>query len=147
MNGFLNFQLPWREVGRADPVRPPPPDFSAHGMLTVPSSHSPPRLAGARVLSEEGPDALVHARQEGPSTQTTSRRGGTCSRRRTRRGRCGRCSSPRPRRNSSPSTSCRSIPQKVLIKLFCKSQFPHKSVNLSFIITNIKIKLTDFCGS
>ena len=29
---------------------------------------------------------------------------------------------------------------------FCKSQFPHESVNLSFIITNIKNKLTDLCG-
>jgi hypothetical protein len=27
-----------------------------------------------------------------------------------------------------------------------KSQSPHKTVNLSFIITNIKNKLTDLCG-
>ena len=33
--------------------------------------------------------------------------------------------------------------QKVFIKPFCKSQFPHKSVNLSFIITHIKIQLRD----
>ena len=32
-------------------------------------------------------------------------------------------------------------------KSFCKSQFPHKSVNLSFIITNIKSQLTDVCGN
>ena len=34
----------------------------------------------------------------------------------------------------------------VFIKSFCKSQFPHKSVNLSFIITRMKNKLTDLCG-
>jgi len=33
------------------------------------------------------------------------------------------------------------ISQKGLIKLFCKSQFPHKSVNLPFIITNIRFSL------
>ena len=38
------------------------------------------------------------------------------------------------------------ISQKVFIKSFCNSRFPHKSVNLSFIITNIKNKLTDVCG-
>jgi len=38
------------------------------------------------------------------------------------------------------------ISQKVFIKSFGKSQFTHKSVNLSFIITNIKNKLTDSCG-
>ena len=38
------------------------------------------------------------------------------------------------------------ISHKVLIKSFWTSQFPHKSVNLSFIITNIKNKLTFFCG-
>jgi len=35
------------------------------------------------------------------------------------------------------------ISQKVFIKSFCKSQFPQKSVNVSFIIT----KLTDLCGN
>ena len=30
------------------------------------------------------------------------------------------------------------ISQKVFIKSFCKSQIPHKSVNLSFIVTNIQ---------
>ena len=38
------------------------------------------------------------------------------------------------------------IPQKVFIKSFCKSQFPHKFVNLSFIITKTKNKLTDLWG-
>ena len=33
---------------------------------------------------------------------------------------------------------------EALSKLFCKSRFPHSSVNISFIITNIKNKLTDF---
>ena len=41
------------------------------------------------------------------------------------------------------SGSLNLISQKVLIKLFCKSRFPHKSVNLSFLVTNIKNKLTD----
>ena len=39
------------------------------------------------------------------------------------------------------------ISHKVFLKSFCRSQFPHKSVNLSFIITNIKNKLTDLCGN
>ena len=34
------------------------------------------------------------------------------------------------------------ISQKVFIKSFCKSQFPHKSVNSSFIIANVINKLT-----
>ena len=36
--------------------------------------------------------------------------------------------------------------QKVLIKPFCISQPPHKSVNVSFTITNMENKLTDLCG-
>ena len=32
---------------------------------------------------------------------------------------------------------------KVFTKSFCESQFPHKSVNLSFGIAHIKNKLTD----
>ena len=39
------------------------------------------------------------------------------------------------------------ISQKVFIQLFCKSQFPHKCVNLSFNITNINNKLTNFGGN
>ena len=39
------------------------------------------------------------------------------------------------------------ISLKVFIKSFCKSQFPHKSVNLSFIITDLKDKLTSLCGN
>ena len=34
-----------------------------------------------------------------------------------------------------------------LTKSFCKSQFPHKSVNLSFIIADINDKLTNLCGN
>ena len=42
------------------------------------------------------------------------------------------------------------IAEKVFIKAFGKSPFPHKSVNLSFIVTSVKNKLTncegiDFC--
>jgi len=39
------------------------------------------------------------------------------------------------------------ISHTVFIKSFCKSQLPHKSVNVSFIITDIKNKLTDLCGN
>ena len=39
------------------------------------------------------------------------------------------------------------ISQKVFVNSFLKSQSPHKFVNLSFIITNIKNKLTDLCGN
>ena len=39
------------------------------------------------------------------------------------------------------------ISQKVFIQSFCKSQFPDQSVNLSFVVTNIKNKLTDLCGN
>ena len=35
------------------------------------------------------------------------------------------------------------ISQKAFIKSFCKSQFPHKFGNLSFLLTNAKDKLTD----
>ena len=37
--------------------------------------------------------------------------------------------------------------QRLCEKYFSKRQFPHISVNLSFIITNIKNKLTDLCGT
>ena len=51
--------------------------------------------------------------------------------------------------NDQPAAPSRSrlISQKVFIKSFCKSQLPQKSVNLSFITTNIKNKLTDSCGN
>ena len=39
------------------------------------------------------------------------------------------------------------ISHKVFFKLFCRSQFPHKSVNLSFSITYAKKRLTDLCGN
>jgi hypothetical protein len=39
------------------------------------------------------------------------------------------------------------ISQKVFIQWFRKSRFPHKSVNLSCVTTNIKDKLTDLCGN
>ena len=38
------------------------------------------------------------------------------------------------------------ISQKVFTTLFCKSQFPNQSVHVSFIIINIRDKLTDLCG-
>ena len=36
---------------------------------------------------------------------------------------------------------------KVFIKSFCKSQFLHKFVNLSLIITGTENKLTNLCGN
>ena len=39
------------------------------------------------------------------------------------------------------------IPQRVFVKSFCRSQLPHKSVNLSFTITDLKNKLTDLVGN
>ena len=39
------------------------------------------------------------------------------------------------------------ISHKVFIKSFCKSQFPQRYVNLSFIIANIKNKLKNLCGN
>jgi len=39
------------------------------------------------------------------------------------------------------------ISHEVFLKLFCRSQLPHKFVNISFAITNIKNKLTDLWGS
>ena len=39
------------------------------------------------------------------------------------------------------------ISQKGFIKSFCNSQFPHKSVNLSFISVMLKDKLTSLCGN
>jgi len=40
-------------------------------------------------------------------------------------------------------TNASLISQKVFLKSFCKSQFPHKSVNLFFILVIVKDKLTD----
>ena len=37
--------------------------------------------------------------------------------------------------------------QKVSIKSFCKSRFPHKSVDIFFTLVTIKDKLTDLCGN
>jgi hypothetical protein len=37
--------------------------------------------------------------------------------------------------------------QRVFIQSLCRSQFTHKSVNWSFIITHVKNKLTDWCGN
>ena len=39
------------------------------------------------------------------------------------------------------------ISQKVFIKSFCKSQFPHKYVNLFFISVTTTDKLTGLCGN
>ena len=38
------------------------------------------------------------------------------------------------------------VSQKVFIKSFCKSQFPHKSVNFIFILVIIKDDLANLCG-
>ena len=39
------------------------------------------------------------------------------------------------------------ISHQVFLKSFCRSQLPHKSVRLSFTITDIKNKLMDLCGN
>ena len=39
------------------------------------------------------------------------------------------------------------ISHEVFFKSFCKSQFPHKSVNLFFILVIVKDRLTDLWGS
>ena len=38
------------------------------------------------------------------------------------------------------------ISQNVFMKSFCKSQFPHKFVNLFCILVIMKNQLTDLCG-
>ena len=38
------------------------------------------------------------------------------------------------------------ISQKLVVMSFCKSQFPHKSVNFFSTITNIQNALTNLCG-
>jgi len=44
-------------------------------------------------------------------------------------------------------TSSSLVSQKVLIKLYCESQFPHKSVNLSFILQAAVRQSTGVSGS
>jgi hypothetical protein len=39
------------------------------------------------------------------------------------------------------------ISQKVSMKLFCKSQFPHKSVNSFFVLVTMKNELMDLLGA
>ena len=39
------------------------------------------------------------------------------------------------------------ISQKLFIQLLCKSQFTHKFVNVSFIITHVNNAWTDLCGN
>ena len=53
---------------------------------------------------------------------------------------CEGCAAPPPRHPAF-------ISQKVFIELFRIGKFPHKSVKSSFIITNVKHKLTDLCGN
>ena len=58
---------------------------------------------------------------------------------------CGSAASAPP---GIPASGFRSfISQSVFVGLFFKSQLPHKSVNLAFIITDMKNELTDLCGS
>ena len=52
----------------------------------------------------------------------------------------GGAARPRQRRHLPPQHS-------YLTQSVFKSQFPHKSVNLSFVITNIMNKLTNSCGN
>ena len=52
-----------------------------------------------------------------------------------------------PNATVRPAPAHKFISPKVFTKSLCKSQFPQKSVNLFFIITNIKNKLTNLCGN
>ena len=52
-----------------------------------------------------------------------------------------------PNHRAFPSYLPRIISHKVVLKSFRISQLPHTSVNLSFTITDVKSKLTDFCGN
>ena len=54
---------------------------------------------------------------------------------------------PAPGLRSRASHTHTLIIHKLFIKSFYKSQFPHKSVNLSLLFTNMKNKLTDLCGN
>ena len=47
---------------------------------------------------------------------------------------------------TSASRGAALISPKVFIKLFCKSQFPQKSVILFYILVIMKANLTDLCG-
>ena len=53
----------------------------------------------------------------------------------------------RPRRHPYPPGLSTLISLKVFSRSFCRSPFPHKSVYLSFIIIDIKKKLTDLYGN
>ena len=39
------------------------------------------------------------------------------------------------------------IQHKMILKSFCKSQFPQKIVNLFFTLVMVKAKFTDLCGN
>jgi len=55
---------------------------------------------------------------------------------------------PRPQGASLPPPPLAGlISHKVFVKSFCKSRFPHKSVNLFFMSVIIKNTLTDLCGN
>ena len=54
---------------------------------------------------------------------------------------------PKPRPLSDLIRLCVLIPQKVFITLFCKSQLPQKSVDLSFIIIDTKNEMMASCGN
>jgi len=51
---------------------------------------------------------------------------------------------PRDSRHLGPQTLL--FHRKCSSCRFARSQFPHKHVNLSFIMTNVQIELTDLCG-
>ena len=58
----------------------------------------------------------------------------------TRRRRAFHRAPPRPHSRPPTTPTC-------FKKSFCRIQLPHKSVNVSFTITNIENKLTDLCGN
>ena len=98
----------------------------------------------------EGEISELQVRTKSDSTPLSSE-SGTCKtvKARFRPGRSGKNSQPLRGVLSwlgSGNTS-EIVSQRVFIKLFCISQFPHKSVNLSFIIVIIRDELTNLCGN
>ena len=61
--------------------------------------------------------------------------------------RLGSAASKLHSRNPKGPPAAKLIIHKLFLKSFCKSQSPHKSVNLSPTITIVKYMLTDLCGN
>ena len=99
-------------------------------------THAPAKFTPVACLALKGPHDGVPPLQEGRSDVVDTGRPKTAGCRH------------RPiwdRENRALPRSTRLISQKVFIKSFGKFQFPHKSVNESFVIANVNNELTDSC--